>query len=69
MKLLIMELMKMINLIISIIKVIYEELIKFFNLETLWIEPIRKEQSLYRRKSGHILNRYDSDNWKEDYLW
>ena len=59
----------MINLIISIIKVIYEELIKFFNLEALWIDPIRKEQTLYRQPSGHILNRYSPDNWKEDYLW
>lgn len=59
----------MINLIISIIKIIYEELIKFFNLEALWIDPIRQEQSLYRQQSGHILNRYNPDNWKEDYLW
>ena len=59
----------MINLIISIIKVIYEELIKFFNLETLWIEPIRREQTLYRCQNGHILDKYDSKDWRNDYLW
>lgn len=56
-------------MIFEILIILIEELIKLFNLESLWMNDIRKEQTLYRQKSGHILNKYNPDNWKEDYLW
>lgn len=51
-----MELIVMIKKIITIIV-------------SLWMNPIREEQNLYRRQSGHILDKYDPKNYKEDYLW
>lgn len=55
--------------VVKIFIIMIKELIKLFNLESLWIDAIREEQNKYRKRSGHILNKYDPNNWKEDYLW
>lgn len=61
--------MMMIKIIITIFKIMIKELVKLFNLESLWMDVIREEQTLYRQQSGHILNKYDPNQWRDDYLW
>jgi len=61
--------MMMIKTIIIIIRTLITELIKICDLEALWMNDIRKAQNEYRKQSGHILNKYDQNCWKEDYLW
>lgn len=56
------------NKIISIIKAFFDVIESFFNGD-IFMNVIREEQKEYRKKSGHILDKYDPDWEKGDYLW
>lgn len=55
----------MMNKIISIIK----DVIESFFSGNIFMNAIREEQKEYRKRSGHILDKYDPDWEKGDYLW
>jgi hypothetical protein len=41
---------------------------KIFNLlNHLWFDDLKKEQKQYRK--DHCLNKYNSDDWRDEIFW